>query len=252
MSADTSVRVRPTENDPPDHGSGHDSGEGTGAGRGDAIALAVLAAVAYLPLFTSHRGRVVADVKQYLYLDPGGLLGSAAKIWNPRYSGGTVTHQNIGYLWPTGPYYWLTHALGIPAWVAQRFWFGSILFAAAAGAYVLFRVLWRDRFAATIGAFVYGFDSSRYLDEMDVPPWDTWVALARGPGQYVDDLLISWVPPALVGPVHEALRQSPDEEVCWLADCGRPIVAELAARGLLPDAVSAARPSRSGRWFLGS
>src|SRR5436305_240321 len=79
----------------------------------------------------SRHGRVVADIKQYPYLDPGGLLGSAAKIWNPRYSGGTVTHQNIGYLWPTGPYYWLTDALGIPTWVAQRFWFGSILFAAA-------------------------------------------------------------------------------------------------------------------------
>ena len=24
-------------------------------------------------------------------------------------------------------------------------------------------------------SLVYGFDSSRYLDEMDVPPWDTWV-----------------------------------------------------------------------------
>jgi arabinofuranan 3-O-arabinosyltransferase len=152
VSADTSVRVSRTEGLRSGDGSTH----GTGARRGDGIALAILAAIAYVPLFLSHRGRVVADIKQYLYLDPGGLLGSAAKIWNPRYSGGTVTHQNIGYLWPTGPYYWLTDALGIPTWVAQRFWFGSILFAAAAGAYVLFRVLWRDQVAATVGALVYG------------------------------------------------------------------------------------------------
>jgi len=124
--------------------------------RGDWTALGVLAAITYLPLFLTNRGRLNADTKLYLYLDPGGLLGSAPHLWNRRWSGGTVTHQNIGYLWPMGPYYWLTDVLGIPDWVAQRFWLASIMFAAAAGAYWCFRSLWRDRWAAVAGALVYG------------------------------------------------------------------------------------------------
>ena len=38
-------------------------------------------------------------------------------MWDPNIGLGTVTHQNIGYLFPMGPYYWLTHTLGVPAWV---------------------------------------------------------------------------------------------------------------------------------------
>ena len=124
--------------------------------RGDGPALLILAALTYLPLLLARRGRLDADTKQYLYLDPGGLLGSAANLWNRRVSGGTVTHQNIGYLWPMGPYYWVTNTLGIPDWIAQRLWMGSIMFAAAAGAYWLFRSLWRDRTAAVVGGLAYG------------------------------------------------------------------------------------------------
>ncbi|GMU78784.1 MAG: hypothetical protein AMXMBFR46_15780 [Acidimicrobiia bacterium] len=136
---------------PPAHRAGP-----LGRYRADGACLGVLALVVYLPLFLSHWGRLNSDTKQYLYLDPGGLLASAPNLWNPRVAGGTVTHQNIGYLWPMGPYYWLTNWFGIPDWVAQRFWMGTIQLAAAAGAYVLFRVLWRDRRAATVGALVYG------------------------------------------------------------------------------------------------
>ena len=55
---------------------------------------------------------------------------------------GTVTHQTIGYLWPLGPYYWLTDQLGVPDWVAQRLWLGTLLFAAGAGVVFLLRT-WR-------------------------------------------------------------------------------------------------------------
>ena len=124
--------------------------------RGDGVALGILAALTYLPLFLANWGRLDSDTKQYLYLDPGGLLASAPHLWNRQVSGGTVTHQNIGYLWPMGPYYWLTDILGVPDWVSQRLWMGTIMFAAAAGAYWLFRSLWQDQRAATVGAIVYG------------------------------------------------------------------------------------------------
>ena len=54
-------------------------------------------------------------------------------MWDPNIGMGTVTHQNIGYLFPMGPYYWLIDELGVPDWVAQRLWLGSLLFAAGRG-----------------------------------------------------------------------------------------------------------------------
>ena len=51
-------------------------------------------------------------------------------MWDPDIGMGTVTHQNIGYLFPMGPYYTVLPLLGVPYWVAQRLWMGSLLFAA--------------------------------------------------------------------------------------------------------------------------
>src|SRR3546814_16481853 len=67
----------------------------------------VMALVCYVPLATGRAGVLNADTKQYLYLDPGGLLERAANVWDPTIAGGPVTHQNIGYLCPQGPYFWL-------------------------------------------------------------------------------------------------------------------------------------------------
>ncbi|MFM8305081.1 MAG: alpha-(1-_3)-arabinofuranosyltransferase family protein [Actinomycetota bacterium] len=124
--------------------------------RRDGVVIGVLALVTYGPLFLTNWGRLAADTKLFLYLDPGNLFAGATRLWNRRVSGGTVTHQNIGYLWPMGPYYWLTDVLGLPDWIAQRLWMGTIMFVAAAGAYWLFRSLWSDRRGAAVGAVVYG------------------------------------------------------------------------------------------------
>ena len=83
---------------------------------------------AYVPVLRSDPGKVAADTKQYLYLDPARLLSRAASMWDPHIGMGTVTHQNIGYLFPMGPYYWVLDKLGVPDWVAERLWLGSILF----------------------------------------------------------------------------------------------------------------------------
>jgi len=109
-----------------------------------------------VPLLLTHRGTLTADTKQYLYLDPAQLLRSAPDLWNSRLSGGTVTHQYIGYLWPMGPFFRVAELLGLPDWLAQRLWTGSILFVAALGAFTLFRALWGDRRAAFTGALLYG------------------------------------------------------------------------------------------------
>ncbi|MGF7235052.1 MAG: alpha-(1-_3)-arabinofuranosyltransferase domain-containing protein, partial [Frankia sp.] len=118
-------------------------------------ALLVLAAVAYIPLLFTAPGKIGADTKAYLYLDPGTMLRRAMSMWDPHVSTGGVTHQNIGYLFPQGLYYWLLSLTGLPIWVAQRLWTGSVLFAAGAGVIFLLRSFrWPDRYAF-IAAFAY-------------------------------------------------------------------------------------------------
>ncbi|HUI03176.1 MAG TPA: alpha-(1-_3)-arabinofuranosyltransferase family protein [Acidimicrobiales bacterium] len=103
----------------------------------------VLAGVSYVPLLRTAPGVVGADTKQYLYIHPASFMAQVASMWDPDVAMGTVTHQYIGYLLPMGPYYALMQALGVPMWVAQRLWTGSLLFLAGAGVLFLMRTLSR-------------------------------------------------------------------------------------------------------------
>jgi SAM-dependent methyltransferase len=114
---------------------------GVGGRRVARLHLLVLAVIAFAPLLYSHRGWLVADTKAYLYLDPTRLLRSAMYMWNPNVGSGSVTHQNIGYLFPMGPWYWTFHALHVPTWIAQRLWMGTLVFAAGTGVRYLARQL---------------------------------------------------------------------------------------------------------------
>lgn len=123
--------------------------------------VVALVAVAYVPLLLTRPGMVGADTKTYLYLDPGRLLSRAPYMWDPNVGMGTVTHQNIGYLWPMGPYYFVTEAIGLPDWVAQRLWLGSIILAAGLGVRWMLRELRWDGTGVTVAAFAYAL--SPYL-----------------------------------------------------------------------------------------
>ncbi len=114
-----------------------------------------LAITAYFPLLLTRRGLVVADTKQYLTLDPGGVLAGSASLWDPDWALGTVTHQSIGYLWPMGPWFWVFDTIGFPDWVAQRLWIGTILFLAGLGCTFLGRTFGWTRSASLVAAFVY-------------------------------------------------------------------------------------------------
>src|SRR4029077_15754772 len=97
------------------------------------LGYGLLALLAYVPVLLTKPGKVVADTKSYLYLDPGRLLERAVSMWHPHIGMGPVTQQHLGSLFPMGPYYWVLHFVGVPAWVSQRLWLGSILFGAALG-----------------------------------------------------------------------------------------------------------------------
>ena len=115
----------------------------------------LFALLSYLPFFLNQPGKVSADTKAYLYLNPGQLLQTATSMWNPNQGYGMVTHQNIGYLFPMGPYFWLTHENGIPTWIAQRFWMGSLLFFAGLGVRKLAQEFGLSRTAAWSAALPY-------------------------------------------------------------------------------------------------
>ena len=137
---------------------------------GSVMRHAILAFGVYVPLLLTARGRVVADTKQYLYLDPTRLLERAPFMWDPNIGLGTVTHQNIGYLFPMGPWFWLFQQIGVPDWVAQRLWLATIMFAAGSGVLFLLRSLgWRsasvaDAAATDIAAADSGLADSRVAD----------------------------------------------------------------------------------------
>lgn len=101
--------------------------------RRPAIEIGILALLAYVPLLLSARGQVAADTKLYLTLNPGRLLADAPWTWDTRQFGGWVPHQVVGYLWPAGPWFGAADAVGIPDWMAQRLWMGTLLFLAGTG-----------------------------------------------------------------------------------------------------------------------
>jgi hypothetical protein len=103
--------------------------------------LAAVAGLAYVPLLAVRPGVVTPDTKTFLYLDSTKFLSQVAFMWNPTVALGTVNHQYIGYLFPMGPFYAVFHLLGVPVWVAQRLWLGTILFGAGLGVLYLCRIL---------------------------------------------------------------------------------------------------------------
>jgi arabinofuranan 3-O-arabinosyltransferase len=123
--------------------------------RRQVLGYSLLAALAYIPPLFTASGKVAADTKQYLYLDPTRLLERAPSMWDPNIGLGTVTHQNIGYVFPMGPYYWLMENIGFPSWVAQRIWLGSLVFFAGVGVLYLLRTLDMRGPGAVIAALAY-------------------------------------------------------------------------------------------------
>ena len=229
--------------------------------RPEAIDVAVwvfLAVISYIPSFLTQPGRVAADTKDYLYLDPGRLIQSAISVWDPDFGAGTVTHQNIGFLFPMGPYYWLVAELHIPMWIGQRFWMGSLFFAAGTGVWYLGRLMGLTRSGRLAAALAYMLTPYvlDYIARISgiVMPWAalgwmmafTILAVRKGGWRYP---ALFAVVIALVGRgqrhLHTAGRDWP--RCCgWSTRCGEPTrpgsgpaLAALVRLGILSLGVSA-------------
>jgi len=160
-------------------GPGNDSDQGIGGTfptrRIDRWTYAVLAFLTYIPILLTAPGEVSADTKAYLLLDPSKLLARAPFMWDSHIDAGTVTHQNIGYLFPLGPWYWIFRTLGVPTWIAERLWFGTLFFLAGAGALWMLRKLGQRGPGAAVAAFAYMLSPYvlSYMGRMSVilTPW---------------------------------------------------------------------------------
>ncbi|MEY4605993.1 MAG: hypothetical protein RLY45_753 [Actinomycetota bacterium] len=130
------------------------SGAESGARHGW-LSAGLLALVAYVPLLVARPGRMVADTKLYLYLDPGRLIDSARWTWDSAQFGGGVPHQIVAYLWPQGPWYWLFDELGVPDWIAHRLWVGTLLVIGGLGVRWTARLFGLALPAATVAALAY-------------------------------------------------------------------------------------------------
>ena len=119
------------------------------------IAVAVLAALTYLPALSAAPGRMPTDTKLFLYLDPGRLVADAPFTWDTRQFAGWVPHQTIAYLWPSGPWFWTFDTLGMPDWIAHRLWLGTLLFLAGLGVRWAARHLGLDARSAAVAGAVY-------------------------------------------------------------------------------------------------
>lgn len=119
-------------------------------GRLEYLAVALLA---FVPQLWAQPGVADSDTKSYLYLDAGRFLRQSASMWDPTVGLGTVTHEQIGFLFPLGPFFWAVHALGVPLWIGQRLWVGAMLFGAGAGVLYLCRTVGLEgpgRFVAAV------------------------------------------------------------------------------------------------------
>ncbi|MFL6051687.1 MAG: alpha-(1-_3)-arabinofuranosyltransferase family protein [Actinoallomurus sp.] len=139
-------------------------------------------------------GKIIADTKIDMALNPLGFLGRALHLWDIEQFG-QLQNQVSGYLFPMGPFYVLGHFAGMPPWITQRLWLAALLCTAFLGVRRLAgRLGIGTPNARLIGALAYalsphalaslGTNSSEYLP-LAMLPWMVLplVAAAHGGGR---------------------------------------------------------------------
>src|SRR4051794_21597139 len=95
------------------------------AARDRAIALA-LTAGAFVLALVQRPGRLIADTKVDLYVDPVDFVSRVASAWTPTGQLGHVFGgQYGGYLFPMAPWFALGDLAGLPMWLVHRLWLGG-------------------------------------------------------------------------------------------------------------------------------
>jgi arabinofuranan 3-O-arabinosyltransferase len=82
--------------------------------------------------FVTAPGRIIADTKLDLAVNPAPFLAHALTLWNPQQFG-MLQNQAAGYLFPMGPFFLLGRLAALQPWVIQRLWIGVIAVTAFLG-----------------------------------------------------------------------------------------------------------------------
>ena len=178
--------------------------------------------------FIQDPGRIAADTKLDLNINPGGLMSRALHLWDALGFSGQLQNQGYGYLWPMGPFYWLGQTIGLPTWVVQRLWWALLLCVAFLGMVKLASLLGiGTRGTRVVGALAFAL-APRVVSTMGAVSIESW-PLALAP----------WV---LIPLVKGSLGGSPRK---WAALSG---VAFLCIGGVNAVATMAVLPL--GVWWL--
>ena len=134
-----------------------------------AVCLALVAL-----MFVQEPGRVAADTKLDLTVDPVAFLGRALHMWDASGFFGQVQNQAYGYLWPVGPFFAVLREAGMVPWVAQRLWWSVILVVAFLGFVLMARLLGvRSAFARVVAGLGYAL-SIRMVSELSTVSAEAW------------------------------------------------------------------------------
>ena len=93
------------------------------------VAFGLLLAV--LPFVTAP-GRIIADTKLDLAINPAAFLARALNLWDPQQFG-QLQDQAVGYLFPMGPFFYLGKLAALQPWVIQRLWISAVAVTAFLG-----------------------------------------------------------------------------------------------------------------------
>lgn len=60
--------------------------------------------------------------------------------------------------------------------------------------------------------------SERFFDDLDLPPWDLWLAYEIPPGRqlYAGHALLAWVPDVLIEIAQRGIESAPGDCISWL------------------------------------
>nr|MDT0667052.1 alpha-(1->3)-arabinofuranosyltransferase family protein [Micromonospora sp. DSM 115978] len=78
-------------------------------------------------------GKLAADTKMDVALEPWRFLERATHLWNSSSDFGFLPNQYAGYLFPMGPFFLTGKIFGVPPWITQRLWMALILTAGTWG-----------------------------------------------------------------------------------------------------------------------
>lgn len=130
------------------------------------LRLTVVTLCLALLVLAQSAGNTATDTKIDLVVSPLRFLSRALRLWDPTGAAGQLQNQAYGYLFPMGPFFALTHAVGLAPWEMQRLWESGLVVAAFLGVYRLSERLGVDGFWPRVGAGLVYALAPRMLSEL--------------------------------------------------------------------------------------